>query len=593
MYNPTTSRLRDATATVRTRSPLGTPPLSARDAEQPQSDSGSPSTNPSAVNFTPTDQLDHIFQSVRQQIDRWGENAKWKLDLVLLDSNGNPIHTDQSQHPPPPAQQQPHHHHPLAMPRPSPIAPRPFPMEYAASPPPPPPAATSHPNESWQYTNELQHQLKAAHDRQRYLEDIIRSQAAQIEQAQIYGPDTNKAIETMRSVYMMAENEQKLQHLVETKMLHKNMEALSRKLKRMSTTLQNIETMKLPPEDAKLDREKLLEERKLIRRKLHLAELRLSARDAELEYLYDVVRSHESHPSSYYPHHEASPKISVQSPTPQKAPLSPSARRGTPYLFQQQYSPKMRHDIKPPNKHKEQKEQQHQHQQSQPQPQTTAPEQSTSSSAASTHSPQRHNQYLSALESLGIVADRMLSDPEFNNHPTKGKAKNHEGEPPPDAKRSKRSIDSANALLSMPNLMFPKQNSQNDDVKMEEIAETYEWTSDRDNVLSKAVEKYGTDNWEDVSKMVPNSTPADCEQRWHSRLNASESPSIAALIDRPEQKQQEQRHYSPHATPPLAPQPEEGMGPPLLPSEPGYRPPSPASTPKRAERPPHEIHHPL
>lgn len=105
-------------------------------------------------------------------------------------------------------------------------------MEYAASPPPPPPATPGHAHESWQYANELQHQvsakrndtqvvfgfltffdlklfslnpkLKAAHDRQRYLEDIIRSQASQIEQAQIYGPDTNKAIETMRSVYMMA-----------------------------------------------------------------------------------------------------------------------------------------------------------------------------------------------------------------------------------------------------------------------------------------------------------------------------------------------------------------------------------------------------
>jgi uncharacterized protein VirK/YbjX len=41
-------------------------------------------------NFTKSskslEQLDTIFQSVKQQINQWGENAKWKIDLVLLDN---------------------------------------------------------------------------------------------------------------------------------------------------------------------------------------------------------------------------------------------------------------------------------------------------------------------------------------------------------------------------------------------------------------------------------------------------------------------------------------------------------------------------
>ena len=44
------------------------------------------------------------------------------------------------------------------------------------------------------------------------------------------------------------ENEQKLRYLVDTKVLHKDMEALSRKLRRITSTLHSIETMELPPQ---------------------------------------------------------------------------------------------------------------------------------------------------------------------------------------------------------------------------------------------------------------------------------------------------------------------------------------------------------
>lgn len=178
-----------------------------------------------------------------------------------------------------------------------------------------------------------------------------------------------------------------------------------------------------------MDREALLHERNILRRKLHLAELRLSARDAELSYLYEAVKTNNSHPS-YYPHHPhpSSPSTSARSPKLPSLGSSASSRRGPPYLFQQQYSPKMRHEIKPP-----------------------------------TH--QKH--HMSALESLGIVADRMLSDPEFNSeekHAEQQPASHadrcrvQEDEAIAETKRSKRSIDSANTLLSMPSLMFPKLN---------------------------------------------------------------------------------------------------------------------------------------
>ena len=254
----------------------------------------------------------------------------------------------------------------------------------------------------------------------------------------------------MRALMAHQENEQKLRYLVDTKSLHKDMEALSRKLRRVTSTLHSIETMELSPQvkhflhspppleqkpecfgrkqDSQLALETLLDERKLLKRKLHLAELRLSARDAELEYLHQLVKSNnaqpqQSHAPSFYPHYETSP--SMRSPKPQQqqvASFGSSPKRGPPYLFQQQYSPKMRHDIKPP------------------------PQQASPQSA-----------HMSALESLGIVADRMLSDPGFKAQEKKQDDKRKADSPNADMNRSKRSIDLANTLLSMPTVMFPSR----------------------------------------------------------------------------------------------------------------------------------------
>lgn len=61
MFSPASNRLRDATATVRTRSPLGTPPLSASETNSYRPPTESPT-------LAPQDKLTHIFNAVRQQV---------------------------------------------------------------------------------------------------------------------------------------------------------------------------------------------------------------------------------------------------------------------------------------------------------------------------------------------------------------------------------------------------------------------------------------------------------------------------------------------------------------------------------------------
>ncbi|KAG0168962.1 hypothetical protein DFQ28_004133 [Apophysomyces sp. BC1034] len=642
MNAATTARLRDATSTVKSPSLLGTP----RKA-------------PTTVNYSPPDQLDNIFQSVRRQINRWGENAKWKIDLVLLD---NPNSRPASPAPPHRASPAPanrmtspsvSHHDPLFSPQQharsqtvisggdvpthnhtSPVAP----SQHHLLPP------IDHPHgytlpvcptaqypwdyvvpiaiEAWQRpfaSDEMQQKLRDSLDRERHLENIVRSQAEQIRQSPMYPPDANKVIDTMRSIYLMSENEQRQRYIAESKISHRNTEALSKKLRRMSATLQRIEKMELPPEDTKLDRDSLLEERKLLKRRLHLADLRLSARDAELDYLHEILRSYNAHPPRTT-HDHAPPPITLRSPTPQK-----QHRRGPPYLFQQQYSPKLRSEIRP--------------------------------------------QHISGLDSLGILADQMLSNPDFDSKGSPSKSREaYTGEgnrvldssealqksPPPtdrvgvtvefapqlDERRSKRSIDSANALLSMPRLMFLSgKREQTETAEPDSVLQEIEapaakksrmsyvrWTQEEDSLLRRAVEQNGTSNWDMVAKVVPNRSNQQCRQRWSKYLDpnitegsgtpkrnntdARQSPSIAALLDSNEDMKMREDaeaarsrqapappiiRYSPHATPPLAhahevahalgrstvqhgPHPPEGY-----PPGPGYRPPSPISTPKRKQ----------
>ncbi|KAI9252835.1 hypothetical protein BDA99DRAFT_563151 [Phascolomyces articulosus] len=606
MYSPAANRLRDATASVRTRSPLGTPPLSATEPPSSTQKASSASTTTtvgeaagSSTTASSSDQLGNIFNAVRQQIQKWGENAKWKIDLVLLDNSQQNRQDSPSLRPPPQQSQNLRvtttvGHQGYMLPVSNSTQ---YPMDYTAP--------TSVPADM--YTEELRQQLHDSLERQRYLENIVRTQADQIHYSQAFPPEANKAIETMRSIYMMSENEQKLRYLMDTKVLHKDMEALSRKLRRVTSTLQGIETMELPPHESQLSLDTLLEERKLLKRKLHLSELRLSARDAELEYLHQLLKSSSSeqpqqHPQapSFYPHYETTP--SIQSPKPQhqqqqhsqqqqqqQAPFGSSPKRGPPYLFQQQYSPKMRHDIRPPSMQ-----------------QTT--NNSNTEGTASPQLGQQQEQQLSALESLGIVADRMLNDPGFTAPQEKKKEttetktatrrKKKNDSPNLDSiNRSKRSIDSANVLLSMPTtLMFPTRHDEKKDVT---LTEGNAQNMEQEQPSKKA--RIETSSWEkNNSPSTPSSSTTNKQEP-----DARQSPSIAALLDKPspttsssiattnKQQSQPPQHFSPHATPPLAPtyesdphQPHSHQPPTIVPEQnlpppaPGYRPPSPASTPK-------------
>ncbi|KAI9307174.1 hypothetical protein BJ944DRAFT_262361, partial [Cunninghamella echinulata] len=244
---------------------------------------------------------------------------------------------------------------------------------------------TTHEPLSKQNSEEIQSQLKDAIERQKHLEHIIQSQSEQIKRTCNFSDSTEEAIATMRNVFLAMENEQKLRYSIEAKLLQKEIEMLDRKVKSLTNILYNIENMQPSTDDRNTDKDILLEEKKQLLRKLHLAELRLSARDAEMEYLQHQNQMLMKHNNNNNNHNHNDSRLSPdinksnrRSPTPQLA------RKGPPYLFQQQYSPKMRSNVRP----------------------TT---------------PQRHvnHQKLSGLDSLGILADQMLSDPDFE-HNNKG-----------------------------------------------------------------------------------------------------------------------------------------------------------------------------
>ncbi|KAI9008981.1 hypothetical protein CLU79DRAFT_775485 [Phycomyces nitens] len=289
-----------------------------------------------------------------------------------------------------------------------------------------------------------------------------------------------------------------------------------------------------------MDTQHLLEDRKLMMRKLHLADLRLTARDAELEYLHETLRAYNAHAANH------DPPLSRQSPTLQK-----QFRKGPPYLFQQQYSPKIRSDLRPPS---------------------------------------QQSQWISGLDSLGILADQMLSNPDFEKagdpetlpaSPTTTTTNWRIPTEPShlDLKRSKRSIDSANTLVAMPSFVItPLDDQQPTPYNRLDIRESpnsshfatkkarlldSSWTADDDVALRKTVEALGTNQWEKVAAAIPTKTLQQCRQRWSglygqpsedpttSRpFNARHTPSIAALLDSNEDLQMRQSTYSFHLNSP-------------------------------------------
>ncbi|CAO3649148.1 unnamed protein product [Cunninghamella blakesleeana] len=441
--------------------------------------------------------------------------------------------------------------------------------------------------------------LREVLEKNQQLKNIVHSQAEQIRYSHPLPSDTEKVIDTMKQVYTMSENEQKLNYNTETRMLHKDIQALSRRLLNLKQILQSIEDMELLPEDQKLNKEELLEDRKNLLRKLHLAHLRLKAREAELDYFQDILKQssfkydtlHTNHTTSTSPNHNSSSSKPSSSTSPKathhKSPRFTDSPRNRPYLFQQQYSPKMRSNIRP----------------------ATA---------------------ISGLDSLGILADQMLSDPNFessqqvspsspssnmtstsafkkvsqqqkqfqqndnnNNNSNTEKLKRQQqlqqhiyqqqqalkrslpkrhlysiyargtggryyeesdddnnsntnddmddDQARYNEKRSKRSIDSANTLLSM----FPtKPKNSNEDVVMKEDKGTNErpksklayvrWTPEEDQLLRRAVEMNGTSNWDKVANMVTDRSSQQCRQRWSKYLDQkSTTTTISSPVSSP------------------------------------------------------------
>ncbi|KAI7896071.1 uncharacterized protein EV154DRAFT_493427 [Mucor mucedo] len=540
MQNETISRLQNLSSTVKTPSPLG-------GVQSPQKGHNS-------------GQLDNIFNSVKRQIDQWGENAKWKIDLVLLD---NPHEQQQQQqlHP----LLSPQHLHPNAITAPSnqsnskqavslhsgdsmtstllPVTSTvEYPWDYVAP-------TTS----EWrQNSDDLQQKLRESIERQKYLEGVIWSQAEQIKHSSV--PDKDDAINTMKSIFLMSQNEQRAHYLLETDLLHKEIETLTKKLAKMASILYTIENTDLNDHET-VDKETLLHDRKLLLRKLHLAELRLSARDAEIDYLHNLLDSKSN--TSLSPKEK---KATLNTPN---TSTNTTTTRKVPYLFQQQYSP--RSEVRSSEQHP-----------------------------------------LSGLDSLGIVADQMLSDPEFDSTSHRVLSNEKRLRSRLDDRRSQRSIDSAATLLAMPQLMVPtrkaatqqqpssspEQPSFTQHIPKKPRSTYTRWTEAEDALLRKAVKKYGHSNWEACSKDVHGRSNIQCRNRWIRHLehriekeeepscNARQSPSIASLLNN---TQDEQNYYSPKyetTTPTTAASSSSGT------YHPTYRPPSPMATPKGGKRRP-------
>ncbi|KAI8099934.1 uncharacterized protein BX664DRAFT_253500 [Halteromyces radiatus] len=489
-----------------------------------------------------TDHLDHILHSVRQQIERWGTNAKWKIDLVLTEP-GQPQQPQQPQQQQQQQQQQPPSK-PTAYSLPV-SATTQYPWDYV------PPY-----HDKWnsEYTEDQEQQLREALERNQYLEGIVRSQADQLRQSPVLPPDLNNVVETMKQVYLMSENEQRLRYQTETRLLHKDIQTLTKRLQRMAQILHSVEDLELPEKDAQLEKDDLLTDRKRLLQKVHLVQLRLKARDAELEFLQLKQNQHKD-------------EITPATTSPALNQSSPrfDARNNRPYLFQQQYSPKLRSDIRPST--------------------------------------------ISGLDSLGILADQMLSDPDFESqHATYSSSNtptyyNHE-------KRSKRSIDSANTLLSMFPSRSPQYSDRGQPISKPKNKMAYvRWTPNEDQLLRQSVEQNGTGNWDKVASMVPDRSGQQCRQRWSKYLDqrhgqssstkestpttdARHSPSIASLLNSTTSLENDGQNIKSSTSHSVSPPSHyshtaatDASSSSSLPQFPyGYHPPSPVSTPKNQRR---------
>ncbi|CAO3693597.1 unnamed protein product [Umbelopsis ramanniana] len=434
----------------------------------------SPAVAPPNINYSPradmssSQHLNNIFGAVRKQIEQWGDQAKWKIDLVLLENadgstpqpespapnigssssvsarqmpnspltSENGPRLSSSQQPIPTAfspaiklsafqpQYAPQHsmppmqHGPPPTYRPPVIEPPYHSTADSNYPMRPPFILTEADINRIHHLDDAKQKLRDCVERINLLDGIARSQAEQIFHLSRGTSDRNLALETMRKIYLMNEHEQALRHSVETKMFQKDIRILAQKLKKAYAKVRLIESADISTKSNDVDRETLLQDRKTLLRKLRLSEMRSATKDVELDILSREYQ-----------------KIMYNRDTPELRPValrgskteSHNRRGDLQYLLQQGYSPVMRHDTPPLGKQR------------------------------------------SGLDDLGIVANQMLTDMDKSDVKEKAPIT---AEPLPmtkgnpsrrvtshlssrEEKRSQRSIDSAAALVSMPTAQFP------------------------------------------------------------------------------------------------------------------------------------------
>ncbi|RUS15026.1 hypothetical protein BC937DRAFT_92994 [Endogone sp. FLAS-F59071] len=274
------------------------------------------------------DHLNQIFDAVRQQIHNWGERAKWKIDLVLLENDeaaltsiaatanaGSSAHAFSSPDttllptskqlvpiapmvppgavsttpqllphisgPVPSApQQQPQPQSQVSLPSPAHMIPPVVPMLQgvpilsAGAPSGAPP-------------------LRESLVRIRALESLVKSQSEQVKAASVRVDKTNFQIDTMRNIFLQREQDASLRYSVETRLLQQDIKALTKKLKDAQAKLETESEWSDGPSSRKLkeaearyavETSRFLKERKALKRKLRHSESRSAQKESELEY---------------------------------------------------------------------------------------------------------------------------------------------------------------------------------------------------------------------------------------------------------------------------------------------------------------------
>ncbi|CEI97304.1 hypothetical protein RMCBS344292_11440 [Rhizopus microsporus] len=123
----------------------------------------------------------------------------------------------------------------------------------------------------------LEKNLRESHERERYLERIIHSQANQLK-----SPSVENTLHTLKNIYLYNQNESKIQHSNEMERLKNEIDMLSRKRHRLDVITQHLNHLELFTNESQDE----IQDRKWLLWKIKMNELKLAMKDIELEALY-------------------------------------------------------------------------------------------------------------------------------------------------------------------------------------------------------------------------------------------------------------------------------------------------------------------